>query len=976
MATFSTQKIEGLAKEIYGIDTTASALVGYEDLNFLLKKKEDGKRFVFKVYHAGESWDSLDGQDKMLHHLSSQKLTLNLPEVIPNSGDEFTSTIKDEAGNKRYIRLLTWVEGRLYAKINPHTTSLRESMGQALGKLCSGLIGFDHPAAHRKLNWDNAQVSWVKEKFHLIEAGAHRELAEYFYGLIEKEAFPKLDNLRKSVLQNDANDYNIIVSKNLENPIVTGVFDFGDFVFSPTINELAIAIAYAAMGQPNPLMAAAEVVKGCHSTFPLEEIELEVLYHQIATRLLISVTSSAIGRHENPDNKYIQVSEKPAWDLLKKWKEVPPSLAHFTFRKACGMEPCPISKNWQSMAASWQATFPVDLGGHDIQWLDLSVGSLDLGGHDNFSTNEKFEKTIGNLLDGKIGLGGYGEVRPFYSTDAYQVTGNNGPCWRTVHLGLDVWAPAGTHILAPLDGVVFSIKNNKGERDYGPTIFLKHEVDGFEFFTLYGHLSLASLEKIKVGQKVEKDEAFAEIGPAPENGNWPPHLHFQILLDQLGMEGDFPGVAFPDEREVWMSVCPNPIDLFPHLCQDSHKSNPELLPRRRKHLASNLSLSYQQPLTMLRGKGQYLFDKTGRRYLDTVNNVAHVGHEHPAVVRAASRQNAVLNTNTRYLHPNILEFAERLLATFPEKLDVAFFVNSGSEANELALRISRTVTGRHEVLAMEHGYHGNTGACVDISQYKFDGKGGMGKPDWLELIPSNHEPQFSNLEKACFIHETILSCAGQVVLPDGFLKKTYAEVRSKGGLCIADEVQTGVGRMGDFWWAFETQGVVPDIVTIGKPIGNGHPLAAVVTTREIADAFANGMEYFNTFGGNPVSCAIGSEVLKVVEEEGLRQNAFEMGNYLMNGLRNLAKSFPIIADVRGHGLFLGYELKHPKTGEAVAPQTAYLANRLREMGILASTDGQLHNVIKIKPPMIFNQSNADFLLASTEQVFGEDFMQV
>jgi len=305
------------------------------------------------------------------------------------------------------------------------------------------------------------------------------------------------------------------------------------------------------------------------------------------------------------------------------------------------------------------------------------------------------------------------------------------------------------------------------------------------------------------------------------------------------------------------------------------------------------------------------------------------------------------------------------------------------------------------MVVVEVGYHGNTNACVDISSYKFDRKGGNGAPEHIHVVPipdtyrgiyrdkTDAGKQYAShikeaIEKvqakgkgiAGFICESVLSCGGQIVLPDGYLKEAYTHVRAAGGVCIADEVQTGCGRAGDHFWAFESQGVVPDIVTIGKPIGNGHPLGVVVTTIQLADAFANGMEYFNTFGGNPVSSAIGLEVLKVIEDEGLQQNAKEVGNYLKEGLVQLKNNYPIIGDVRGLGLFLGIELVKDNQLTPATAQATYLANRMRELGILMSTDGPYENVLKIKPPIIFNKTDSDFLLSTLDRVLKEDFMQI
>lgn len=400
------------------------------------------------------------------------------------------------------------------------------------------------------------------------------------------------------------------------------------------------------------------------------------------------------------------------------------------------------------------------------------------------------------------------------------------------------------------------------------------------------------------------------------------------------------------------------------------RTKEETLAERRRLLGRNLSVAYRNPVKIVRGQMQYLFDDEGRRYLDAYNNVAHVGHCHPRVVAAASEQMRTLNTNTRYLHDLIVRYAEQLTATLPEPLRVCYFVNSGSEANELALRLARAHTKAQDLIVLEHAYHGNTTTLIDISPYKHDGPGGSGPPAWVHKAPLNDSQKVSDAvarlktegKKLCgFIAESMPSVAGQIVLPTDYLKESYETIRDAGGVCIADEVQTGYGRIGTHFWAFEHYGVVPDIVALGKPIGNGHPIGAVITTPEIADSFDNGMEFFSTFGGNTVSCAIGLAVLQVVQEEKLQQHALAVGDHLLAGLRELQRTHELIADVRGSGLFIGVELV--KDGKPATREAEDIVNHMRNEGILLGTDGPDHNVIKIRPPMPFSHADADLLLA-------------
>lgn len=419
---------------------------------------------------------------------------------------------------------------------------------------------------------------------------------------------------------------------------------------------------------------------------------------------------------------------------------------------------------------------------------------------------------------------------------------------------------------------------------------------------------------------------------------------------------------------------------------------------RKKYINPSLRLSYKEPVKIVRGFLQYLYDEKGKKYLDARNNVPHVGHCHPKVIRAAQRQLCVLNSNTRYLHDNLVLYAEKLSSKMPEPLKVCTFVNSGSEANDLALRMAWAYTKEKDIIVIDQAYHGNLSSLIDISPYKFDGKGGKGAPPHVHKVETpdgyrgkyryqdslsgeKYSEQIRTVIKqmhrkgkglAAFISESLMGCAGQIIFPKGYLNHAYRHVRNAGGICIADEVQIGFGRIGSHFWGFETQEVVPDVVTLGKPIGNGFPLAAVITKPEIAKAFDNGMEYFNTFGGNPVSCAVGIAVLEVIEEEDLMGNAQRTGKYFKEKLEKLKNKYPLIGDVRGKGLFLGVELVSKR--EALIPATKqadYIVERMKEEGILISTDGRFQNVLKIKPPLVFTQDDADLFVSTLDKILAE-----
>jgi 4-aminobutyrate aminotransferase-like enzyme len=591
-----------------------------------------------------------------------------------------------------------------------------------------------------------------------------------------------------------------------------------------------------------------------------------------------------------------------------------------------------------------------------------------------------------------VAIGRYDEDRSCYEGDQF-IT--DAPESRSVHIGIDLFIADDTPVRAMLPGVVETVVDNDMPYDYGPTVILRHEAgDAGPFWVLYGHLSRRTLTTVQPGDTVSAGQVVGFIGDPKVNGGWAPHVHIQIITDLMadperGPDGNFEGAGEPSRMRIWRAIAPD-ANLLLRLTPETFAAAPdpaELAARRQADLGPSLSVSYRRPLTILRGEGTWLVDHTGRSHLDCVNNVAHVGHAHPHVVEAIARQAALLNTNTRYLHPTLLEDAERLAATFPDPLSVVYFTNSGSEANELALRIARTATGRRDVIAVDWGYHGNTNDLIEISAYKFNRKGGTGKPTHTHLaeLPDPYRGRFGDdgpayaagiaelPPSAAFIAESISGCGGQVVFPDGYLAAAYAHARAAGALCIADEVQVGFGRVGSAMWAFQLQGpassVVPDIVTLGKPIGNGHPLGAVVTTPALAAAFANGMEWFNTFGGNPVSCAAGMAVLDVIESESLQQRALQTGERLLEGFRTLAAEHDCIGDVRGHGMYLGIDLVSDRASQQPATQLASdISNAMRDRGVLISTDGPADNVLKIKPPIVFGRSEADILVHELGEV--------
>lgn len=1108
----SPQDALAVARDRFSVKADAvQPLPSERDQNFLLTESDSGRRYVLKLSHTGEEHEVLDFQNRMLEHLARANFPLS--KVLHGADGEEIVEVPAPEGRHYPTRLLTWLPGQTLADTRPQTPDLFFSLGAFLGGMDRALEDFSHPAMGRELKWDLKRAGRVvRTHLRSVEDPRRRDLLEEMAERFMESLGPLISDLRISVIQGDANDHNVLVNEvNGQMPPqdrqVVGLVDFGDAVRSFTAGEAAIGAAYAMLNKKDPFTMAAKVVEGYHSAFPLREPEVEALYPLMGLRICASVAIAAHQKTLDPENGYLTVSEAPAWALLERLEQESRILPHLLFREACGMEAVPGVRgvvDWLKTHGSTAAPVVGWAGKEDLledEWKlergyeslwapggrdhskplslsDVPLHVFDFGidsGEFGLTPEPEDAKGWTDLLFRKmrkagaeIGVGRYDEVRRWYTSDIFRAETDEAPEWRTVHLGVDLFMDPGAQVYAPFDARIHSVGHNQGALDYGPTVILEHTTEAGTFWTLYGHLAENVLRILTPGGTIQQGQPFAMVGDFPENGNWAPHLHFQIITNTLEMEGDFPGVCRPSQRSLWKLLSPDPNLILrmpdpgarelkgrlgpldserpgpaepgwpsgvPLRASSGHEET-EILLLRKQYLGPNFSIAYGRPLKIVRGQGQYLYDHLGQAYLDCVNNVPHVGHNHPRVVEAGRRQMGILNSNTRYLHDLIVEYAEDLVALLPGDLTKVYFVNSGSEANELALRMARAHTGREDVVVVDGAYHGHTAAMVDISPYKFDGPGGEGAKKWVHKVPmpdpyrgifralpddefveglafaaapgsrgvgeeappgearylpadevgaayGDQVRKMLNLMRAggrhpgAFFCESMLGCGGQIVLPEGFLPLAFQHVREDGAICVADEVQVGFGRAGTHFWAFETQGVVPDIVTLGKPMGNGHPLAAVVTTPEIAASFDTGMEYFNTYGGNPVSCAIGLAVLDVIREEGLQENARMVGEHLLSGLRELQKSYPIIGNVRGLGLYIGVELvEDPETREPATGSANRVKERLRDHHILLSTDGPQENVLKIKPPLVFTKDNADRLVETLNGILREDEFRV
>ncbi|MFK7886284.1 MAG: aminotransferase class III-fold pyridoxal phosphate-dependent enzyme [Gammaproteobacteria bacterium] len=988
-----TQGAQTLLQEVYGMVGSATGLPGEQDLNFRIEI--DGEtRYVLKVMHAGCEPALVALQCAMLEALNNNA-GCRVAKPVRTKARETVASVQ-WGGETRLVWMVDYLHGRIMASVAPLAGTQLRALGRYAANMSLALAAFDHPALDRELSWNLTAAADHADSVACVDVDVRDEVASVL-GEFTARWQAQLLQRPAQAIHNDINDHNVVLSET--DDAIAGLIDFGDAARQPVICELAIACAYAAMGHDDAMAACCAVVAGFCAVRPLPAADLALLLPLIMTRLAVSLCVSSRRRAEGDADAYAEVSHAAAKALLQRLRDRDQGVAHVRLRMAAGLPGVASRADVLDYLATTKMHAAMEVT--DAPVLDLGVGSTLLGADPAAGRLEPLTQHINTFMqqhNATAALGRYLEPRMLYQSASFGAQQHACDERRTVHLGIDVFAAAGSVVAAPLPAVVHRVTRIDLPLDYGPLVILKHQTpEGTDFYSLYGHLEANSLLHLKEGQTLSAGEHFCRVGAPPENGGWPPHLHLQLIIDDLGLCEAFPGVCSPSDTAALRALSPNPAIMLGREdnALDASADDAALIERRRQLVGTSLSLSYAEPLHIVRGFGPYLYDAQARGYLDFYNNVAHVGHSHPHVVDAVQRQVGLLNTNTRYLHRQMLDYAERLTARLPEPLEVCLFVNSASEANELALRMARQVTGRRDMMVAADAYHGHTSALIDMSPYKYNGPGGAGPTDWVHEVPvaddyrgpykrgeadvgkryAAHVEQLLptlDREHACagFIAETLPSVGGQIILPPGYLKAVYAAVRAHGGLCIADEVQTGFGRLGASFWGFEDQDVVPDMVVLGKPIANGFPMGAIVTTRAIADAFDTGMEFFATFGGNPVACAAATAVLDVVERDDLAHNAEHTGALFLRGLKQLKKRHALIGDVRGMGFFLGIELVHDHTTLTPAADAAsFVVNQLRHKGLLTGIDGPLHNVVKLRPTMVTGKDDVERALQLMDQVF-------
>lgn len=930
-------------------------LGSFEDQNFAVTP--DGERealYVLKV-NGPERSVSLELEHMVLHGLARAGAIYDLPlPVAATSGAEIVEHGPD------CVRLLRWVPGSPLADLEQPPRRLYD-LGALAGRMGIAMAAVTPAARPADNKWDPRRAARTVDDVLGDDPGPDEDQR----AVLEAALAPLRDldaaGLPRQLIHCDITDVNTLVTGGG----LTGLIDFGDVTDTWRVCDLAVAgHAVVAGHTDDPLQAIIDVVAGYHDAARLSRPEADALWPLILGRAAACAALSTRHRRLTPDSDYVREAYDGDWLAIATLLALPPGLPTAAIRTRCRLRPLP-GDPWPQIIANADP-FPVVADLH-ARPIDLSVGTDAL--HDGaWEDPRRVADAVGTA---RATIGRWGEVR-------LSATGEPGPVApSTLHLGADVFAPAGTHVRAPLEGTVAAV------------------AEGETTVALAGahpprYVRLAGIEPIvDVGTPIPAGTIVGHVAERTDGG--PTRVHVQ-----LATAPGQPGLGDPRRRAEWLAICPDPSVLIgapvaAPAPPDIHRE----LERREAVVAGAQELYYAEPMEMVRGWRQYLYDGDARRYLDMVNNVASVGHSHPRVAAAAARQMRLLNTNSRFLYGPMIAYAERLSALLPDSLDRVLFVNSGSEACDLALQLARVYTGQRDVVALAGAYHGWTAADYELCSAPGDNPGWREtKPDDVHVAeqPDPYRGRFGDdaaayarsVADACaaavkrgsgvaaFISEPMLGNQGAVQPPAGYLRQAYAAVRAAGGICIADEIQVGLARTGETFWAFEHEDVIPDIVTVAKAAGNGHPVGAVICRREIADALAHRASFFSSPGGGPVSCEVGLAVLDAIAADRLQENAASVGGRLKNELLALAERHLAIGAIHGRGLYLGVDLVGDRESKAPDRTLARAAcERMRRLGVVVQPTGDAGNVLKVKPPLCLTADDGAMFVDALDRALTE-----
>jgi 4-aminobutyrate aminotransferase-like enzyme/Ser/Thr protein kinase RdoA (MazF antagonist) len=940
-----------------------------QDQNFRVDAP-DG-RFVLRIETAQAVPLYVEAQNAAMLHLAGASFEVPVPQPTLEGG--FLAAVERD-GARHLVRLLSFVEGVPLSEAGHLASPVLRDLGALAARCARALADFTHPGAERLLQWDCRHAGdVVRALAGEVADPAARERALAAAEEAEAALAPVRGDLRTQVIHGDVTDWNTVARPDAAGRLrPVGVIDFGDVLVSWLVAELAVAVHAAVPHEPGrPLQTAMELTRAFTAELPLADAELEALWPLVVARAAVVAVSVDAQLGLAPENAFVEASREQEWRTLEAVAAIPAALAHEALRAAAGAGPSPrAGAAARALAAAGAGSPVVELGAAPLP-LDLSVTGDELAP----GAWERPEALAALVAARPGAVGRHGEGRLVHAGRA----GADEPA--SVHLGVDLFAPPGAAVRAPLPATVAAVGATE--------LVLRGE--GFDVRLAGVAAAVAPGAAVGAGATIG-----AVAAPAP-GAALPAHVHVQVVAAP-GL--DAPGLAPGSLAGPWLALCPDPSPLLglpPGLAAAAPGAPAALLARREEALAAVQEHYYAEPPQIERGWRAQLYDTTGRPYLDVINNVAVLGHSHPGVEAAVSRQLRRLNTNSRFHYEVMVAFAERLAGLLPAPLERVFLVSTGSEAGDLALRLVRAATGRRDVLALRGAYHGWTTATDEVSTSALDNpRAAESRPPWIHVVaaPDTYRGAHrgpdagaryaeelgaelatmaaAGTPPAGFIAEAVYGNAGGVLLPPGYLADAYARVRAAGGLCIADEVQVGYGRLGEHFWGFEQQGAVPDVVTVAKAMGNGVPVGAVITTRAVAEAFAAEGSFFSSVGGSPMSSAAGLAVLDALEGEGLQENARAVGSELRARLEDLVERHPICGAVHGMGLYLGLDLVRDRETREPATAAAFaICERMRELGVIVQPTGDGENVLKIKPPLCLTRAEAERFVATLDRVLAE-----
>jgi 4-aminobutyrate aminotransferase-like enzyme/Ser/Thr protein kinase RdoA (MazF antagonist) len=944
-----------LLEEHFGLSGRLQALGSQQDLNFRVDSEQG--RFVLKICRGDYSALELQAQHAGLKYLGEHS-GVPVPRVIPaKNGADLLSL--EVGGQAVHVRLLDYIEGQSLTHLDHLDHSVVAGFGLLCGEMDLALAGFDHPGLERTLQWDARHANaLIAHLLPVIKDDRQRELIAEAAEQAERHLQPLVDKLPVQAIHMDITDDNVVWQRDSQRQWqLQGVIDFGDLLRTWRITDLSVtcaALLHHADGDPFCILPA---VRAYHAVNPLQYEEMLALWPLIVARSAVLVLSGEQQVSIDPGNEYSRDNLTHEWDIFRVATSVPFALMEAAILTAVG-------QNLPAIDSEGFAPLLPSLVGREFALIDLGVlsphfeaGNWEQQGIDLHLLTEA--AAAHGLAASRYGQYRLSRTRPDSASE---------PDTFPLHVALRV--PDGTTVEAPFAGVIHVEGENLLQLD-GPELSVR----------LWG-----VTPSVRSGAALVKGQVLGSVnGP---------------LIVQLcrSAQLDAPLFCTPSRAAAWQALCPSPAVLLGLACDAEEELDPQtLLARRDASFARSQKHYYVDPPRIERGWRNHLIDMQGRSYLDMLNNVAVLGHGHPRMAAVASRQWSLLNTNSRFHYAAITEFSERLLKLAPDNMDRVFLVNSGTEANDLAIRLAWAYSGGRDMLSVLEAYHGWSVAADAVSTSIADNpKALSSRPDWVHPVtaPNTYRGEFRGVDSAPdyvrsvehnlakiaeqkrqlagFICEPVYGNAGGISLPPGYLQQVYGLVRAQGGVCIADEVQVGYGRMGKFFWGFEEQGVVPDIITMAKGMGNGQPLGAVITRREIAEALEAEGYFFSSAGGSPVSCQIGMAVLDVMEEEKLWENAQVVGGYFKERLEALIDRHPLVGAVHGSGFYLGVELiRNRETLEPATEETTALCDRLRELGIFMQPTGDYLNILKIKPPMVTSRQSVDFFVDMLSKVLDE-----